>query len=270
MRVLRAIGRRVAGIARLTGLSAWHGLIGFYHSDNLSYAASIAYYALLSLFPFLLLAYTMLGRAAADPQQRTAVFWFVLQYFPKQFDFVTRQLDAFLISDSTFGIAGTLALVWGAVGFFSAISTAVNHAWGVERQRSFWKHRLFSFLMLGIAGLILLVALLLVSASHVVGTSWFAGVLASFPGLLVLRSLAVRYATIASFHPRRRPGATTSSRTRRCGFGTSGSARWSPDCCGRGASRPFRGTSGTCRASRASTDRSRWWSCSSCGCIRRR
>jgi membrane protein len=199
VRLFRAIGRRVAGIARLTGLSAWHGLIGFYHSDNLSYAASIAYYALLSLFPFLLLAYTMLGRAAADPQQRTAVFGFVLQYFPKQFDFVTRQLDAFLISDSTFGIAGTLALVWGAVGFFSAISTAVNHAWGVERQRSFWKHRLFSFLMLGIAGLILLVALLLVSASHVVGTSWFAGVLAKFPGLAVLRSLAVRYATILLF-----------------------------------------------------------------------
>jgi uncharacterized BrkB/YihY/UPF0761 family membrane protein len=101
VRVLRVIGRRVGGIARLTGLSAWHGLIGFYHSDNLSYAASIAYYALLSLFPFLLLAFTLLGRAAADPQQRTAVFWFVLQYFPKQFDFVTRQLDAFLISDST-------------------------------------------------------------------------------------------------------------------------------------------------------------------------
>jgi membrane protein len=53
--------------------------------------------------------------------------------------------------------------------------------------------------MLGIAGLMLLAALLLVSASHVVGTSWFAGVLASFPGLAVLRSFAVRYATILLF-----------------------------------------------------------------------
>ena len=135
MKVLRAIGRRVSGIARLTGLSAWHGLIGFYHSDNLSYAASIAYYALLSLFPFLLLAFTLLGRAAADPQQRTAVFGFVLQYFPKQFDFVTRQLDAFLISDSTFGIAGTLALVWGAVGFFKRLKEHARTA-GIARKVS--------------------------------------------------------------------------------------------------------------------------------------
>jgi membrane protein len=196
---LRAVGRRARGLARLTGLSAWRGLIGFYNSDNLSYAASIAYYALLSLFPFLLLAFTLLGRAAADAEQRTAVLRFILQYFPRQFDFVARQLDAFATTDPSLGIPLTLALIWGAVGVFGAISTAVNHAWGVERQRSFWKHRLFSFLMLGVAGLILLVALLMVSATQVVGTSWFAGVLAQFPGLFVLRSLAVRYATTLLF-----------------------------------------------------------------------
>jgi membrane protein len=57
----------------------------------------------------------------------------------------------------------------------------------------------FSFLMLAVAGLILLVALLLVSASHVVGATWFAGVLARFPVLSILRSFAVRYATILLF-----------------------------------------------------------------------
>jgi membrane protein len=39
---------------------------------------------------------------------------------------------------------------------FSAISSAVNHAWGVEKQRSFLKHRLVSFLMLVAASLLLL------------------------------------------------------------------------------------------------------------------
>ena len=51
----------------------------------------------------------------------------------------------------TVGVAGTLALVWGALGVFGAISTAVNYAWGVEKQRSFWKHKLFSFVMLLVA-----------------------------------------------------------------------------------------------------------------------
>jgi membrane protein len=196
---LRALGQRARAIARLTGRSAWRGLLGFYDSDNLTYAASIAYYALLSLFPFFLLAFALLGRAAADAADRNAVLTFVLRYFPTRFDFITEQLDAFRTSRVTLGIAGTIALVWGALGFFGAITTAVNYAWGVDTQRSFWKHKLVSFLMLVVAGLILLVALLLVSASQVVGASWFADVLARFPGLLMLRGLTIRYATTLLF-----------------------------------------------------------------------
>src|SRR5260370_1064156 len=93
-------------IARLTGLSAWHGFLGFYDSDNLTYAAAIAYYGLLSLFPFL---------------------------------------------------------------------------------------------MLVVAGGTLLLAMLLVSASSVVGAEWFADVAGQFPGLLVLRSLTIRFASTALF-----------------------------------------------------------------------
>jgi membrane protein len=196
---LRAIARRARDIAALTGQSFWRGFEGFYHSDNLTYAASIAYYALLSLFPFFLLALTLLGRATADVNDRQAVLEFVLRYFPSQFEFITRQLDAFGHNTATFGVAGTIALVWGALGVFGAISTAVNYAWGVEKQRSYWKHKLLSFVMLLVAGLILLIALLLVSASQVVGATWFTAVLAHFPGLAVLRSFTLRYATTLLF-----------------------------------------------------------------------
>jgi membrane protein len=196
---IRAIGGTARQIARLTGQSFWRGFIGFYHSDNLTYAASIAYYALLSLFPFFMLAFALLGQTARNPQDRRAVLEFVLQYFPSQFDFITKQLDSFGASAIGVGVAGTIALVWGALGVFGAISTSVNYAWGVEKQRSFWKHKLFSFVMLLVAGLILLIALLLISASQVVGASWFAGVLARFPGLAVLRGFTVRHATTLLF-----------------------------------------------------------------------
>ena len=196
---LRAIGQRARAVALLTAQSFWRGLEGFYNSDNLTYAASIAYYALLSLFPFFMLALALLGRMANNPHDRTAVLEFVLRYFPAQFEFITSQLDAFDRNAITIGVAGTIALVWGALGFFGAISTAVNYAWGVEKQRSFWKHKLFSFLMLIVAGLILIVAMMLVSAAQVVGASWFAGVLARFPGLAVLRGFTIRYATTLLF-----------------------------------------------------------------------
>src|SRR5262245_55621190 len=124
-------------VVALTALSAWRGFIGFYSSDNLTYAASIAYYALLSLFPFSMLAFAILGSATADLEDRNAVLGFVLQYFPKQFEFITSQLDAFRSNSTTFGIAGGLGLIWGALGFFGSLTTAVNYAWGVEKTRSF-------------------------------------------------------------------------------------------------------------------------------------
>ena len=96
-------------------------------------------------------------------------------------------------------MAGTIALIWGALGVFGAISTAVNYAWGVEKQRSFWKHKLVSFVMLLVAGLILIFTLLLISASQVVGASWFAEVLHVFPWLGVLRGYTIRNATTLLF-----------------------------------------------------------------------
>jgi membrane protein len=53
--------------------------------------------------------------------------------------------------------------------------------------------------MLVVAGLILLAALLVATASQVVGASWFADVVRTFPGLEALRGIALRYATTALF-----------------------------------------------------------------------
>jgi membrane protein len=53
--------------------------------------------------------------------------------------------------------------------------------------------------MMVCAGVMLLVALLVVTAARVVEATWFADVLLSFPALEWLRGLAVRYATTALF-----------------------------------------------------------------------
>ena len=194
-----ALVRRARDLAHLTALSLWQAFLAFYHRDNLTYAASIAYYGLLSLFPFFMLALAILGTATEDEGARTAVLNFVLQYFPSQLDFINKQLDAFRNHNVSLGLIGSMALLWGALGVFGAVTTAVNYAWGVEKTRSFLKHKIFSFLMLVVAGLPLIAALLLVSAAHVVGASWFASVLLRFPGLAILKSLAVRSATTLMF-----------------------------------------------------------------------
>ena len=184
--------RRVRAEFRLSGLAAWRGIVELINSNDLTHAASIAYYALLSLFPFLLLVISMLGAVTADDADRVSVLSFVFRYFPTQLDFVTGQLDALRAARLQLGVAGSLALIWGSLGVFGAVTSAVNQAWGVEKQRSFWKHRLVSFLMLVAAGGVMMLALALVSLIQMAQASWFGEMLASYQWLTNLQTFAIR------------------------------------------------------------------------------
>jgi membrane protein len=185
--------RRVRTELRLSGTAAWRGFVELVNSNDLTHAASIAYYALLSLFPFLLLVISLLGSVTADEGDRQAVLGFVFRYFPTQLDFVTSQLDAFRAARLQLGVGGLLALVWGSLGVFGAVTSAVNEAWGVEKQRSFLKHRLVSFLMLVAAGGVMMIALLIVSLVEVAERSRFGPVVASIRGLYVLQTFGFQY-----------------------------------------------------------------------------
>jgi membrane protein len=196
---VRRAAMRASGEIRLTALAIWRGLVGIYNSNDLTYASSIAYYALLSLFPFFLLAFAILGSVTANASDRVAILDFVLRYFPRQFEFVTSQLDAMLQARVRLGIAGSLLMIWAAMGVFGAITSAINNAWGVEKQPSYFKHKLIAFIMLVAASLLLLGGLLLVSAINVIEAKWFAVVLVRTPGLSILQHLAVKWATTIVF-----------------------------------------------------------------------
>jgi len=197
---LRRAALRVAAEIRLTFLAIWRGVVGVYRSDDLTFASSIAYYALLSLFPFFLLAFAIIGSVTENPNDRAAILEFVLRYFPRQFEFVTTQLTSMEQARLRLGVAGSLLMIWAAMGVFGAITSAVNHAWGVDRQPSYLKHKLISFVMLVAASLLLLVGLLLVSALNVVEARWFSVVAVGSPQLItVMHHFALRWASTIVF-----------------------------------------------------------------------
>ena len=93
---------------RLWGQAAWRALVGLVSRNDLTHAASIAYYSLLSLFPFLLLIISILGVVTADESDRARVLGFIFRYFPTRLDFMTDQLDAFRAERLRIGVAGGL------------------------------------------------------------------------------------------------------------------------------------------------------------------
>ncbi len=189
---------RPAGRIRLILLAAWRGVNELYDSDGLTHAASIAYYALLSLFPILLLALAILGEMTSNAGERDAVVRFIFRYFPRQFDFISRQVDALASSPFTFGFGGILALMWASLGVFNAVTAAVNHAWSVEKKRSFLGHRLIGFLMMLSSGLMLMVGLVMASLVRLAETrlgeafvrspwlDWLSGIVASYVATILL------------------------------------------------------------------------------------
>jgi len=185
--------RRLRAELRFSGLAAWRALVELVNSNDLTHAAAIAYYALLSLFPFLLLVISMLGSVTANDADRLEVLTFIFRYFPTQLDFVSTQLDAFRQARVQVGVAGSVALIWASLGVFGAITSAVNEAWGVEKQRSFLKHRMVSFLMLVVAGGFMIVALVLVGFIEVVQARWFGGMVARFQWMQAAQTLTFRY-----------------------------------------------------------------------------
>ena len=191
---------RTAGKARRslrTGYrAAWRGFVEFYSSENLTFAGSIAYYTLLSLFPFLLLVLTLVGNLWAGREQE--IFTIIERALPGRGEMIKilQELQGIPLNLT---IAGVLLMLWASMGMFGAITSAVNHAWGVETPLGFFKHKLVAFIMLVASGLLLIATLGLVSAIQVIEARWFSGIVAQFPSLANLTGFAYRYATTPMF-----------------------------------------------------------------------
>ena len=197
-RRLPAVQRQVTAWLRRFGRAVWRAGIRLFETDDLTYASSIAYYALVSLFPLLLFSASLVGQLTADPAQRAAVDDFILQFFPAQVGLVQSQLDSVERASLGFGVAGTVVGVWVSLGIFRAISTAVNRAWDVEHQPSFVRSQLVSFAMLVGAGIVLAGALAWVSIGGIVRSSWFAAMLDAVPALAALAQMPSRYVAMAA------------------------------------------------------------------------
>jgi membrane protein len=176
---------------RLGWRAAGRGVIEFYNSSNLTFAASIAYYSLLSMFPFVLLVLSILNHLS-PVDRNTTLLDLIARSLPSHFDFVSGQIQDLARTPLRLSIASTLLMLWASMGVFGAITSAVNHAWGVERPIGFFKHKLVAFVMMMAAGVLLIATLFLVSTANVVEARWFTDVVTYFPALAKFTGFAPR------------------------------------------------------------------------------
>jgi membrane protein len=182
---------RVRRVLSLGWRAAGRGVVEFYNSSNLTFAASIAYYTLLSLFPFILLLLSIVSKLAVSNRPAVLVE-IVANALPRHFDFVVDRIHELSNAPLRLSVLGTIVTLWASMGVFGALTSAVNHAWGVERNYGFWKHKLIAFIMLMAAGVLLLAALVFSGFLEMAQARWFAGVMQEWPSLFRFTGLLYR------------------------------------------------------------------------------
>jgi membrane protein len=177
-----------------------------------SWAAAIAFYGLLSLFP-LLLALVSVAAQLVEPE------WAATQLATRLGDFLPRgeeQIreivqEAYAAGAGT-GIISIVLLLWSGSYVFGAMTTALNLAYDVDETYGFFKRLLIRAVMLATLGVLFVLAL---SSRWVV--TFFADTLGLLPaaeqGWLISAARAVvpalllvlSFFLIYRFVPRRRP-----------------------------------------------------------------
>jgi membrane protein len=181
---------------RLAGRAIVRGALDFHGSNNLTFASSIAYYSLLSFFPFVLIALDVLGRLVLVHGD-APFLRLVAHVVPSQLDFVVAQTDELTRAPLKLSVFSTVLLVWASMGVFTAVTSAVNYAWGVERPLTYLKTKLVSFVMLMTAAVLLLVTLALMSVVQARHTEWFGRLVSAVPAIGAVEGVLVLGASTA-------------------------------------------------------------------------
>ncbi|NLX09422.1 MAG: YihY/virulence factor BrkB family protein [Chloroflexi bacterium] len=123
-------------------------------------SAALAYYAIFSLFPLLLLLIviigTVLGPAAAHNQIDGVLRLFLPQ---STASFLQDNIAEVLEQRSPLGIVAGITLLWSALGVFSSLSSALSRTFRDTNPRNTWQQRLFGVTMMAALATLLLASL---------------------------------------------------------------------------------------------------------------
>lgn len=168
-------------------------------------AAALTYYAVLSLFPALVVVMSLLGVLGQGQRTADAILQIIDDISPGAAVEVLRQPIEQLVNAPSAGltlVAGIVGALWSASGFVGAFGRAMNRIYEVDEGRPAWKLRVQQ-LLLTLVGLVVAAAvalLLAVSGPVAEAVGGYLGVgatglavwnIARWPALLVLVVIGV-------------------------------------------------------------------------------
>jgi membrane protein len=133
------------------------------------YALAIAASVLLSFYPFLVVALTIIRNVFHFPAAESALFLSLRDYFPGDLGtFIIRNLKTNLgkANHGHFQIVSIVFLLFTANGIFEPLEVALNRAWGVPKNRSYIANQVLSFFLILLCGSLFVGSVLLTTVNQ--------------------------------------------------------------------------------------------------------
>jgi YihY family inner membrane protein len=109
-----------------------------------TYAFSVAANAILSLFPFIVMMYTVAGRVFHSQSMEDVVGSMVRYFLPTGQDFVVRNMSLVANARGGVKVAAVIMLLISSNGVFLPLEVALNQVWGVTKNRSYLMNQVVS------------------------------------------------------------------------------------------------------------------------------
>jgi membrane protein len=132
-------------------------------------AAGLAYYAIFSLFPLLLVLISAGSFFLNSTQVYSKVSQLIQQSIPDSSQWINNNLQHILQQRGAIGIIGLITLMWAASGGFISLAYNINLAWLEAPQRNFFQGRLIAFEMIAGLSVLFFLSLLLDSMFNLLG-----------------------------------------------------------------------------------------------------
>lgn len=136
---------------------ATQAIDSFSVSRGAQVAASLAYYALFSMFPLLLFIISALGFVLQAEQVRGQIEDLIVQFFPTSQQLIIENLVMVLELRGPATVIAALSLLWSGSGFFTVLAHCINDAWPGAAVRGPVHGRVVAIIMVGTLVLILLI-----------------------------------------------------------------------------------------------------------------
>lgn len=171
----------------------WPAIVDLASNEVYVLASAIAFNALLSFFPFVVLLLALSRNVLQWPEGYEAIFRLLKEdYLPISQDFIVKNLRSIIETHfreaALFSLA---ALAFTSSGLFAPIEMALNRAWGVTEHRSVVRGRVLALLLVVGCGALALVSVYITAYSQELLRAWLGGFTAWAP-VRVLSAIALR------------------------------------------------------------------------------